>query len=154
MRFYLLLITLALSACANFSTNSNYTQTVSSWRWAKADALLQSWGQPTQISKLPNGNRVFLYYKESYKSYPSQPITSSYSSVNIENGHNVVIAPSINQTPPPNVTYRLQCTTLFEVDPQRIIVDARASGNNCSGDMGFMMSRSNPQPVAGPRKRS
>lgn len=148
MRFFVLIFTLLLSACAITTTaNSNYIQTVSSWRWAKANALLQSWGRPSRIGKLPNGNLVYIYHKESYKNYPPSPVTSTYSAVSIAGGRNVIIAPSSNQQPPPNAAYLLECTTIFEIDPHRIIVDARASGNSCTGDNGFTLSRSNPHPV-------
>src|SRR5690348_11568058 len=105
MRWFILMAALFLSACNIMtSTNGNYTQTVSSWRWAKSSALVKSWGRPTQITLLPNGNRAYLYHKESYKTYPAPAVTSTYSAVSVENGNNVVIAPSTNQTPPPNAT--------------------------------------------------
>jgi len=149
MRLILLFCTLMLSACAAItSSNGNYTQTVSSWRWASASALLQNWGRPTKVGKLPNGNLVYIYHKESYKNYPPSPITTTYSAVSVAGGRNVVLAPSSNQQPPPTASYLLECTTIFEIDPRHVIVDARARGNNCTGDNGFMLSRSNPHPRA------
>lgn len=146
MRLFIFIFSLLLCACNTItSTNSNYLQAVSSWRWAKADALLKNWGRPTQVTRLPNGNRVFLYHKESYKNYPPPPVTYNYSSVSVTSNRSVVIAPAVDQQPPPNVSYLMECTTIFEVDPRNVIVDARASGNQCTGDSGFLMSRSNPE---------
>lgn len=150
MRFFVLSLPLLLSACAITSINDNYAQTVSSWRWAKISALEQSWGRPSQIGKLPNGNKVYIYRKEGYKNYPAPPITSNFATVSVANGRSVIIVPASSQ-PPPGPAYLSQCTTTFEVDPRNIIVDARASGNNCSANGGFVLSKSNPNPVTQPK---
>lgn len=152
MRFLVLIFTLLLSACAVTNINDNYAQTVSSWRWANVNALLQSWGRPSKIGVLPNANKVYIYHKETYKNYPPPPVTSSFATVSVANGRSFIVVPESNQqqTGP---AYLLQCTTTFEVDPHNIIVDVRASGNNCTGDDGFSYSRSNPHPI-GQRTKS
>jgi hypothetical protein len=148
MRFLIVVFTLLfLSACALTNINSNYAQTVSSWRWTSANSLLRSWGKPSKIGSLPNGNQVYIYHKESYKNYPTRPATPNYATVSVATGRSFIVVPATNQ-PPEASSYLLECTTIFEVDPRRIIVDVRATGNNCTGDDGFMLSRSNPHPVA------
>jgi len=144
--FLILILIVLLSACTITNLNDNYVQTVSSWRWAKESSLLQSWGRPTQITKLPNGNKVFIYHKERYKNYPAASVTSQVAAVSIPGGRNLAIVPTYNQSPP-EASYLAECTTLFEIDPRQIIVDVRASGNNCTGDEGFRLSKSNPHPI-------
>ncbi len=152
MRFFALCFTLLLSACAITTTNNNYAQTVTSWRWANIHSLLQNWGRPTQIVRLPNGNKAYLYHKESYKNYPAPSVTSNLAAVSVAEGRSVIMVPQTSQPGPgPGPAYLLQCTTTFEVDPRSIIVDVRASGNNCTADDGFTMSRSNPRPVGQPK---
>ncbi|HSW70817.1 MAG TPA: hypothetical protein VLH77_02435 [Gammaproteobacteria bacterium] len=150
MRFLMLVLTLLLSACVGANINDHYAQTVSSWRFAKEKTLIRSWGQPTSIRSLPNGNKVFIYHRESYKDYPTASVASQAAAVSFQGGRSLSIVP--NNQNMPNVTYLVECTTFFEIDPHEVIVDVRANGNNCAADEGFVLSRSNPEPRPLPRK--
>ncbi len=143
MRFLVIFSALLLSACALTTINDHYSRTVSSWRWGQATQLTERWGRPTKITALPNGNKVYLYEKDAYRNYPPPAPTATLSTVAVANGRSFIVVPT-PASPSIGPSYYLTCTTLFEIDPRGIIVDARAQGNDCTADQGFMIARSNP----------
>lgn len=156
MRFTRLFLALSqlflLCSCAALtSTNEHYNQTVSSWRWGSSSQLLHSWGNPSKIAQLPNGNRVYIYDKETYRTYPSSPPTSTINTVSVPTGRTVMVVPSPS-APVVASTFLLTCATTFEIDPRGIIVNVRAQGNSCTSDEGFSLEKSNPnaRPYAAP----
>jgi hypothetical protein len=147
MPWIFVLLALTLSGCGA-NVNSNYSEAATSWRFAPANQLVRSWGAPSQEVSLPNGNKVLIYSKESYRSYPVASFNTPTMAVS-QNG-TVIMQPPNPTASPTTAEYLLRCITTFEVDPHNVIVDVRAQGNNCSGDSGFLMGRSNPTPVTHP----
>ncbi len=108
--------TLFLSACISMQ---NYSDVVHSWRGAPINELLDVWGYPNRIERLPNGHRLYIYSDANKGRYPVYT-TPSYSSMTTRRGRTTT-------THVPTVTsgggiYDLRCTTWFETNRRQRIV--------------------------------
>ena len=148
MWILVLVLSLLLTGCMSTTTNGYYTEAVESWRWGKGTTLLDVWGRPDRLARLPNGDLLYIYEKETYQRYP---ITASTNIPTYTTGvyGMATLVPSSTPFPLPT-NFLLRCVTSFEVDPSDIIVSMRAQGNNCTANKGFMLTKSNPHP----RRRS
>jgi hypothetical protein len=148
---------LCLASCSTFNRNEIYAQTISSWRWSHQAELIKVWGQPDQIVRLPNDNQVFIYTKDAFRNYPSPAITSKFGAAPIAiSNKRAIIIPDPNNLPNNTTAFFLECKTLFEIDPEGIVVDARSQGNNCTANESFYLAHSNPHsknPDTPPRTR-
>jgi hypothetical protein len=102
------LITLIISSCA---TTANYTEIVKSWQGSDINRLISSWGPPSDVYTMPNGNKMYtwLYTNNSL-------VTTNYNQW-------------LNRLETRQVQY--WCKTTFTANKNDIIIDWRWEGNAC-----------------------
>lgn len=119
----MLIILLFLSACA---TTNSYYQAIQSWQGSSILELTKRWGQADTTIPTPNGNVDYVYTTVTKKSYPSND--RRLTAVSTAQGKPALVpAPQRIET----TIGSLNCTTVFEVNPQNRIVSVKATGNNC-----------------------
>jgi hypothetical protein len=97
------------------ATTSNYEAKVNSWKGVDADMLVSSWGQPDDIQKLSNSDRMFIY---SRLRHPPLAFAGPHRDI-----------ASVGPAPLTN-TY-IKCATYFEVDAQNKIKSTLIRGDEC-----------------------
>lgn len=144
MRHALLIALFALlTGCAS-TTNSNYTQTVDSWRGGNVKPLFARWGVPSEQVPGPNGTVAYLYKTQSY------PTLRTSSTPNIGVHYTGRSAPVITNTNPAvmNATDRgsisLNCTAIFVANAKGQIIDTQIEGVGCYGGSNFAARMGNP----------
>lgn len=144
--FWCFILAVLLVSCAVSNRNEIYTQTISSWYWAHQAALVKAWGSPDQEERLPNDNKVFIYNKYAFRNYPMAAIISGFGAASTSANNKAIITPDPNNSPSNTTAFYIECKTLFEIDPQGIVVDIRSQGNDCTADESFYLANSNPNP--------
>lgn len=147
MRHAIVLSLIALLSGCVSSGNSNYTQTVSTWRGGNVNTLMSRWGSPVSQVTGPKGNTAYVYNTQSYRAAPNR-------------GPNVGVhytgrsAPVITNTNPAvmNATDRgsmsINCSAVFLVNPKGQIIDTQVQGVACYGGPRFMSRMGNPNSAA------
>lgn len=147
MRHALLIALFALLAGCVSTTNSNYTQTIESWRGGNVKALFARWGTPTEQVPGPNGTVAYLYKTQSY------PTMRTAGGPNIGVHYTGRSAPVITNTNPAvmNASNRgsisLNCTVIFVGNAQGQIIDTQIEGVGCYGGSNFSARMGNPSTV-------
>ena len=107
---YLLLIclTVIITSCA---TTKKYTAKVESWKGSDVNKLITSWGPPSNVFEMPNGNKMYtwLYVSNSL-------VTTNYNSY-------------LNRLESRQIQY--WCKTTFTANTKDVIIDWRWNGNAC-----------------------
>ena len=128
MRLLILFSFILLNSCTSATTNY-YTQTVSSWRGARANFLIQQWGTPDQLLKTPEGRTFYLYKTMSYRQNKT-PRTPPLA-LHLNAGQKPIIISSLINPALNQGNLSLVCYTLFEVDSTGKIIDTDIQGNAC-----------------------
>lgn len=124
--FYLVFILFGLlSGCA---TNSNYQQTINHWQGKNVQELRNSWGTPSSIAHLPNGNTLYVYNrKQLYTTPPMYPATSTnFAQIDRKNIYIANYNEAIQ-----GQTLTRYCRTTFEANTQDIITQIHSQGSSC-----------------------
>jgi len=105
MMYLLLLI---FNSCA---TTANYNDVVKSWEGADINRLITSWGPPSDVYTMPNGNKMYTWLYVG----------------------NSLVATNYNQYLSRLETRQIQnwCKTTFTTDKRDIIINWRWEGNAC-----------------------
>lgn len=61
-----LCMALALAACVDRSEGKPYTEAVAAWEGRTGAELIDSWGDPTEITDGSKGSKVYIYKTEFY----------------------------------------------------------------------------------------
>ena len=117
---------LTMTGCG---TIQNYETAVNSWNGAPENTLIQRWGYPSETEKLATGNHVDVYRHFARSTY-SPALTPGVTPVQAFNNNTLSATPA-------NGSYSLECSTLFEVNPKGVIVNASFSGSDCSATQTF-----------------
>ncbi|OHX14037.1 hypothetical protein [Chromobacterium sphagni] len=138
-KLWLPLWLLSLAGCSMIPTQEGYAQKVYRWQGRDINELLGAWGAPTKSMKMPNGNTLYTYDKESTE---QQPLTQNTRfepgtklSVTDSNGQTrVVETPGrwVNGGVSGGGSIHYQCTTNFVVDKKtQEVLSVSFDGNNC-----------------------
>lgn len=102
------LIVITISSCA---TTANYNETVKSWEGSDINRLITSWGPPSDVYTMPNGNKMYtwLYVSNSL-------VTTNYNQY-------------LNRLETRQIQY--WCKTTFTANKNDIITNWRWEGNSC-----------------------
>lgn len=148
MRHALLIALFALLAGCVSTTNSNYTQTVESWRGGNIKPLMARWGTPTEQVPGPNGTVAYLYKTQSY------PTVRTAGGPNIGVHYTGRSAPVITNTNTAVMngadrgSISLNCTSIFVANSQGQIIDTQIEGVGCYGGSYFATRMGNPDRAA------
>lgn len=113
------MVVLSLYACAGHNL---YRQGLDAWIGLSSKNLAGSWGPPSSETMAPNGNTI-LVYEPAAIYYTGIIDSTSYNSA----GHVTYAGsgqPDMNSTPP-------NCTSYFEIDQNRTILNWRTEGDRC-----------------------
>ena len=105
---FLLMVALSLNFCA---TTEKYTQRVNTWNGEDINKLITSWGPPSDVYTMPNGNKMYTWLRTG-----GTVVTSNYNYF-------------LNQTTSNSVEY--WCKTTFTVNRAGVIIDNTWNGNAC-----------------------
>lgn len=102
------LIVITINSCA---TTANYNEVVKSWEGADINRLITSWGPPSDVYTMPNGNKMYtwLYVSNSL-------VTTNYNQY-------------LNRLETRQIQY--WCKTTFTTNQNDIITNWRWEGNSC-----------------------
>ncbi|QEL54263.1 hypothetical protein [Chromobacterium paludis] len=138
-RLILPTLLLALAGCSMIPTQQGYAQKVYRWQGRDVNELLAEWGPPSKSMKMPNGNMLYSYVKESTE---QQPLTQNTRyepgtklTVTDKDGQSRVVETpgrwvSDGMTGGGSVHY--QCNTNFVVDKKtQEVLSVSFDGNNC-----------------------
>jgi len=103
-----MLILLSLSSCIS---TKNYANRVSTWKGHDVNNLITSWGPPSDVYTMPNGNKMYTWLKSS-----DGTVTKRYN----EFSKQIVERK--------NVSY---CKTTFTANDEDIIINWRIQGDLC-----------------------
>lgn len=100
-----------INSCATIPTTANYNEIVKSWTGSDINRLISSWGPPSDVYTMPNGNKMYtwLYVSNSL-------VTTNYNQW-------------LNRLETRQVQY--WCKTTFTANQNHIIIDWRWEGNAC-----------------------
>ena len=110
---FLVILALTMTYCASlFATTEKYTAKVNTWNGNDINRLITSWGPPSDVYAMPNGNKMYTWLRTS-----GTVVTSNYNYF-------------LNQT----VSHSSEswCKTTFTVNTSDIIIDNTWSGNACT----------------------
>ena len=104
----LLLIVFFIDSCA---TTANYNKIVNSWNGANINSLITSWGPPSSVYTMPDGDKMYtwLYISNSL-------VTTNYNQW-------------LNRLETRQIQY--WCKTTFITNENDIIINWRFEGNAC-----------------------
>jgi hypothetical protein len=113
-----ILLALTIGAC---QTSKGYEELMNTWIGANVNKLMEVWGDPTGTFEEPNGNTIYAYtvssnentqvrFSQSYDN-PDYPTTSTQ----IRGGQSNIFV----------------CSTYFEVNEEKEIVNVEWKGNRC-----------------------
>lgn len=126
-----LILTVSLYFIMIFSINlviASQSARASAWEGKPISSLLQKLGMPDLVMPAANGNTLYSYTKETSKAYVPQNTVNSTTFVGPKGTSYAANIP----TPPNNNNYiALTCTTVYEVNKQKIIVSVSRKGNGC-----------------------
>ena len=133
-----LVLTALLVACAS---TQNYDMAVRSWQGANEKQLNHIWGYPNHVRKMPSGHRLLIYRVVNRGRYPvySAP---GYTSVETSGGTTRVT--SVPTTEGGGGSYDYRCTTWFEVNGKKRVVNTSFRGNGCVATDSFLQNRRRP----------
>jgi len=114
---------LVLAGCA---TQAKYKATLDTWIGQPAQSLVDSWGYPASQMQAPDGNTVYVYDRSG--SFVMPTTTTTNASVNAYGNHAYGTATSTTYG---GNTINMNCTTFFEIGPNKTIVSWHSRGNNC-----------------------
>jgi hypothetical protein len=97
-----------ITACA---TSSKYSEIVKSWEGNNINNLISSWGPPSDVYTMPNGNKMYTWLYTS-----NTLVTTNYNQW-------------LNRLETRQVQY--WCKTTFTADRNDIIINWVWEGNNC-----------------------
>lgn len=103
---FIVLITAIFIGCA---TTQNYESKLNSWMGADVNNLIASWGPPSNVYVMPNGNTMYTWLWQG-----GTLVTSNYY---------------MNMTFTNSVSY--WCKTTFTTDNRNIIINWQWQGNSC-----------------------
>jgi len=98
----LLILSLFLAGC---STTRGYERVLNSWMGSNVNSLIQSWGPPSGVYNLPNGDAMYTWF-------------DSYGAMAMPIGN---MAYAVNRS----------CKTTFTADSNGRIISWRYEGNAC-----------------------
>lgn len=104
----LVIITLSVNSCA---TTEKYGEKLQTWMGDDVNKLITSWGPPSDVYTMPNGNKMYTWLWTS-----GTLVTSNYNYF-------------LNLTVSNSVSY--WCKTTFTVDRSNKIINWRYEGNAC-----------------------
>jgi len=105
---FLVIIALTIFSCA---TTAKYEQRIKTWMGHDVNELITSWGPPSNVYTMPNGNKMYTWLRIS-----ETLVTSNYNYF-------------LNMTLTNSVTY--WCKTTFTADRADKIINSIWEGNNC-----------------------
>lgn len=129
MRYLITLLAVFLLGGWTIYGTNHFAATVASWKGQSVKNLYRTWGSPDGIMQGDNGNSIYVYKTTSYRQSYSPPSVG----VNTAGGRPVIVVP----TNMGRSGFTYECTTLFEVNKQNIIVRVSYQGNGCFGSEGF-----------------
>ena len=110
---FLVMLALSMTYCASlFATTEKYTARVNTWNGSDINRLITSWGPPSNVFTMPNGNKMYTWLTTS-----GDRVTTNYNYF-------------LNQTVSHSSTS--WCKTTFTVNTSGIIIDNTWSGNACT----------------------
>lgn len=121
------LLVSAVFLMAGCGDAKNYETAVKSWQGAPESALINTWGQPADVTQLKSGNHIDVFYNKVEKTTPTKIYTPSMGRVTPQAGGMMQSSTGAVQVPQPG----FWCEAQFEVNPHGTIVDTSYSGNNC-----------------------
>lgn len=104
----IIIIAIGLNSCA---TTANYSEKIKTWVGHDVNELITSWGPPSDVYTMPNGNKMYTWLWNG-----STLVTSNYNYY-------------LNMTTSKAVTY--WCKTTFTTDNSNKIIIWRWEGNAC-----------------------
>ncbi|MDH3228949.1 MAG: hypothetical protein OEN55_04060 [Alphaproteobacteria bacterium] len=96
------------------------------WIGESDRALVLKWGAPDAVYTMKDGGRVLTWRQSRTESQGGEPYT--VTETQIVDGAKVVV-PVARRTP--LITWRYECVTSFEIDPDGYVVGHTAEGNDC-----------------------
>lgn len=138
LKIIILFSVFLLTACVSMQ---NYSDVVHSWRGASINELMNVWGYPNRIERLPGGHRLYIYRDANRGRYPVYT-TPSHSTMTTRNGRTV--ATHVPTTTSGGGIYDLRCTTWFETNRRHRIVGISFRGNDCVATKKFVELKSRP----------
>ena len=109
---FLVILALTMTYCASlFATTEKYTAKVNTWNGNDINRLITSWGPPSDVFTMPNGNKMYTWLRTS-----GTVVRSNYNYF-------------LNQTVSNSTEY--WCKTTFTVNASDIIIDNTWTGNAC-----------------------
>lgn len=130
----LLASTLFLAACA---TQQYYAAAVNSWQGASEKQVYHVWGYPNKTRKMDNGHRLLIY---NFHERGRNPVYQTSGTTTVEQGRRgrtrvTTTGPSYSG----GGTYNLRCTTFFELNKNKRVVNTSFRGNDCVATKQYMM---------------
>ncbi|KUM03152.1 hypothetical protein KIF53_08460 [Chromobacterium subtsugae] len=133
------LLALLAAGCSMIPTQQGYAQKVYRWQGRDVNELLAEWGAPSNSLKMPNGNTLYTYVKESTQ---QQPLTQNTRyepgtklSVTDSNGQTKVVETPgrwVSDGVSGGGTIHYKCTTNFVVDKKtQEVLSVSFDGNDC-----------------------
>ena len=109
---FLLMLALSLNSCASlFPSTENYTAKVNTWNGSDINKLIMSWGPPSDVYAMPNGNKMYTWLRTG-----GTVVTSNYNYY-------------LNMTISNSTEY--WCKTTFIVNTSDIIIENTWTGHAC-----------------------
>ncbi|OWY39204.1 hypothetical protein CEK28_10060 [Xenophilus sp. AP218F] len=139
MKKWCALLALTLAGCSMIPTQQGYAQKAYRWQGRDVNELLAQWGAPSKTMKMPNGNTLYTYVKESTEQQPLQQnrVFEPGAKVTVvdSNGQSRVV-----ETPGRWVSMGVSgggsihriCTTNFVVEKgSQLVLTVSFEGNDC-----------------------
>ncbi|HEX4044639.1 MAG TPA: hypothetical protein VHZ76_03120 [Gammaproteobacteria bacterium] len=133
-RIFILSSIFLLASCA--TTAGNYSKTVQSWQGGNVNTLLQTWGKPNDVVAGAQGNSVYVYKSESYRTYANNYSPAVGVSVTPTGVPVMTAQPTTNMAW--NRSSTLSCITAFVVNPKGIIINTKIQGTDCHAEKNLM----------------
>ena len=107
-KYLFIVLALLLTSCV---TSKKYTEKIKSWEGEDVNRLINSWGPPSDVFEMPNGNKMYtwLYVSNSL-------VTTNYNSY-------------LNRLESRQIQY--WCKTTFTANTKDVIINWRWNGNAC-----------------------
>jgi hypothetical protein len=119
---YSIILVALLSACA---TRNDSKPTVSTWEGSNIHAVMEHLGLPNKVTTAANGNSLYIY---STPNNPMRPPAPPKNIIVLPGGHAISAGiPAV----PQNTPFVLQCTQIFEVNHEKMVVGTRIEGAGC-----------------------
>jgi hypothetical protein len=109
---FFIIIAFSINSCASlFPSTEKYTAIINTWNGSDVNRLITSWGPPSDVYTMPNGNKMYTWLVSS-----GERVTTNYNYF-------------LNQTVSHSSTS--WCKTTFTVNTSNIIIDNTWTGNAC-----------------------